>query len=56
MSRIEGFTVVQPTETFVRDRAATQQNRTGKAAVLLAYAAGGWALLVGIAYLLLESF
>ena len=54
MNRIDGLTVVEPTDTFVRPRAAAQQNRMAKTAVLLAYAAGGWAALVAAVYLIFE--
>ncbi len=54
MNRIEGLTVVEPAEPFARPHAAAQRHGVARAAVLLAYAAGGWAALVGAVYLVLE--
>ena len=54
MHRIERLAAVEPADIFVHPRAATQQHRAAKTAVLLAYAAGGWAALVGTVYLILE--
>ena len=54
MNRIDGLNVIEPADTFTRPRAAPRQHRPGKGAVLLAYAVGGWAILVGAVYLVLE--